>query len=358
MTLRIFNPDHDLALASNLANFTSPHAGRQLRHDLDWLPALWTDSDSIVLVEDKERAGRAVRRRNVANYSFATARQLPTLDIDSIEPWGWNAALCAQLKRMGVDKRLLPSADELNTIRELSHRRTAARLLRQLSTDGTIGEAKECKSREDIVSMLETHQELVIKAPWSSSGRGLRFLSAAKDDLARHEGWIRNTLARQGSVMAEPRYHNVKDLGMEFTSDGLGNIRYEGLSLFHTSNGAYTGNILATEQAKMQCLTSRFISEELLLTVRDNICSTLGPMLKNKYQGPLGIDMMVVRCDSQDGRPLFMLHPCVEINLRRTMGHVALAAEHLYNPNGDDDLRYVMRIAYQNNKYKLLIRRL
>ena len=32
--LQIFNPEHDIALAANLSNFTAPHAGRQLRHDL------------------------------------------------------------------------------------------------------------------------------------------------------------------------------------------------------------------------------------------------------------------------------------------------------------------------------------
>ena len=31
MTLHVFNPEHDIALASNLSNFTAPHAGRQLR---------------------------------------------------------------------------------------------------------------------------------------------------------------------------------------------------------------------------------------------------------------------------------------------------------------------------------------
>ena len=39
MNIHVFNPEHDIALASNLANFTAPHAGRQLRADLGFLPA-------------------------------------------------------------------------------------------------------------------------------------------------------------------------------------------------------------------------------------------------------------------------------------------------------------------------------
>ena len=56
MTLHIFNPEHDIALASGLANFTAPHAGRQLRHDLGFLPALWAQDGDAVLVENPERA--------------------------------------------------------------------------------------------------------------------------------------------------------------------------------------------------------------------------------------------------------------------------------------------------------------
>ncbi len=60
--LHIFNPEHDIALASNLTNFTAPHAGRQLRADLGFLPALWADEGDYVLVEDADYAALAYRR--------------------------------------------------------------------------------------------------------------------------------------------------------------------------------------------------------------------------------------------------------------------------------------------------------
>jgi hypothetical protein len=68
--------------------------------------------------------------------------------------------------------------------------------------------------------------------------------------------------------------------------------------------------------------------------------------------------MMIVAADEG-----YALHPCVEINLRRTMGHVALAL----SPH-DDDVRRVMRIEYTDyrpasaastsNNYLLRINRL
>ena len=56
MKFHIFNPEHDIALASNLANFTAPHAGRQLRHDLGFLPAVWAQEGDGILTDDVEHA--------------------------------------------------------------------------------------------------------------------------------------------------------------------------------------------------------------------------------------------------------------------------------------------------------------
>ena len=61
-TLHIFNPEHDIALAANLSHFTAPHAGRQLRADLGWLPALWAEEDDYILVEHVDAARKAYER--------------------------------------------------------------------------------------------------------------------------------------------------------------------------------------------------------------------------------------------------------------------------------------------------------
>lgn len=370
LTLHIFNPEHDIALASNLSNFTAPHAGRQLRHDLGFLPALWADDGDAVLVDDVEQARqsyqKAVRdlRRKTSNGRLKDiqwmARRVPVERsktssgiLHDIQPWGWDKALCAQLKRSGVGEHLLPSADDLEAIRQLSHRRVASQLLPQLQREGTVGESFECRSAEAIDDLLQHYGSLVLKAPWSSSGRGLRFLDAGHTPLSMQAGWVRNMLERQGSIMAEPCYNKVKDFGMEFRCEPDGTIRYLGLSLFHTANGAYTGNILATEAAKQSWL-STYLPEELTHSIQSDICRLLAPVLKDKYQGPFGVDMMIVsrggRKDNRGEETGFLLHPCVEINLRRTMGHVALSL----SPT-DDDIQAVMRIDYAADNYRLHI---
>jgi hypothetical protein len=219
--------------------------------------------------------------------------------------------------RYGVYERLLPSEDAIEQIRVLSHRRVSAWLLPLLRVDGTVGEAFECTTADDVDKLIGRYGRVVLKAPWSSSGRGLGFVP----EMNHIEGWLKNLLATQGSVMLEPYYNKVKDFGMEFYSDGNGNVGFLGLSLFHTANGAYTGNVLATEKAKREWI-SDYLPTTLLDAVQECICQVLGDVFQGRYQGPFGVDMMIVNGKSNG---IFLLHPCVEINLRRTMGHVALA---------------------------------
>ena len=340
-TLHIFNPEHDIALASNLANFTAPHAGRQLRADLGCLPAIWAKEGDVVLVDNVERSrkvwARLRHRVGRGDVRFVDKASLVKLDIDTVEPWGWDLALRAFLLRQGVT--VVPTEDAIAEIRRLSHRQTAAGLLQTLrEIDGTVGEARLVTSLDEVTALMAELGQVVVKAPWSSSGRGVRFWNTTTDESQRR--WLQNVISAQGGIMVEPYYKKVKDFGMEFMAMADG-IHYQGLSLFHTKNGAYSGNILASEQTKRDMM-SRYIRVELLDTVCNQIISTLD---LGHYRGPFGIDMMIV-----GGK----LHPCVEINLRRTMGHVALSM----SPAGSEDAVRVMRMGYDGRNYKLKINKL
>ncbi len=355
-TLHIFNPEHDIALASNLANFTAPHAGRELRADLGYLPVLWAEEGDMVLVDNVDYAMKAYRnlRRRIRyqqgaiplpklNIHFAAGNDASIRQATAVNPWGWDKTLTASLKRKGIDELLMPDDDRLDMIRRLSHRRTSAQLLPMLQQKGTVGESYECTRPDEVEALLARYGQVVMKAPWSSSGRGLRFLSSERTPFKMQAGWFRNVVAVQGSVMVEPFYNKVKDFGMEFYVEEPGKIRYLGLSLFHTANGAYVGNILATEKTKYEYI-SRYIPVCLIDAIKQDIMSFKG---LESYTGPFGVDMMVVA-----GEKGFLLHPCVEINLRRTMGHAALALTPV-----EDGLRYVMRIEVTND-YKLRINKL
>ena len=76
------------------------------------------------------------------------------------------------------------------------------------------------------------------------------------------------------------------------------------------------GNALAPQAALERVLARQFDGLDIL----KGICSAvLSQHLVARYEGPLGVDMMLVKTDQ-----CIMLHPCIEVNLRRTMGYVAL----------------------------------
>ncbi len=360
MTLHIFNPEHDLALACNKANFTPPHAARGLRNDLGFLPALWAEDGDKVLVDNCEVAEKALRkvavrigRRDIEwkrrRIAFVEPAELVALadyeGMDNIDPWGWDATLrCALMRNFGRTHTALPTLEQLDDIRTLSHRRVAAEVLKRIEGDGVVGKSFECRAIDEVRELAARFGRVVLKAPWSGSGRGIRFI----DDVVDYHrtGWVNNLIASQGAVMLEPFYNKVEDFGMEFRALADGSVVYEGLSVFSTQNGAYTGNVLATETAKQEML-GRYLSPALLDDVKGQIIRHTCDIFRGRYQGPFGVDMMVVA--SPDGDRC-KLHPCVEINLRRTMGHVALTL----SPD-DDEVKRVMRIDYNKDKYQLII---
>ena len=140
----------------------------------------------------------------------------------------------------------------------------------------------------------------------------------------------------------EPYYNKVKDFGMEFEMvDGV--VKYCGLSLFQTIKGAYAGNILASEEEKEEILAS-YVSLDQLAQIRQHIIETLQPVLKSIYSGPFGVDMMIA---SKDGQ--LELVSCIELNLRRTMGHVALELAKIAKP------QRLMRVDFDGNRYHLRV---
>lgn len=356
MKIRVFNPEHDLALASNMERFTSPHAGRQLRNDLSFLPALWADEGDVVVVNEVDAANeawKALRKVNKVDVEFCTLDQLSTIlehekgRVEAVDPWGWDLAIRFQFLQAGVPENLLPSKETVAEVRRLSGRQMTTSMLEKLR-DGlkvnTCGESIYVTDEESFNAILLKEKNIVAKAPWSSSGRGVRyFFEGKKTENAAN--WIVNTIRLQGGVMVEPLYNKVKDFGMEFERLKDGSVRYLGLSLFETRNGAYTGNILATESEKREMM-AQYLDLALLDEVTARLERLLSELLMPLGALPLclGVDMMVVAKEKADG---FLLHPCVEINLRRTMGHVALAVSPLA-----DGHQGSMAVVFEGKKYK------
>lgn len=347
MKLYIFNPEHDIALAYDNFYITLPHAIQELKANLSFMPALWADDGDCVLTDDIQFALKALKQLHKphADILFLNSNDISNVPFTEICPWGWDKSLKTSLSSHGVNDALLPSDDFLLNIRSLSSRKQTINLLKYLRKnikEQTCGESLFADNMKSLEEIIIRHRHVIVKAPWSSSGRGLRYVESGRISSSMR-GWMHNIIKNQGGIMVEPYYNRLKDFAMEFYSHGDGSVDYKGLSVFNTDKGSYTGNIIATEDAK-QTIIRRYIPENILITVRQRIITYFSELLKNTYRGPFGIDMMIV---SGNGGSGYLLHPCVEINLRMTMGHVANSL-----PCHDNSPEELMKIVHNVN-YKL-----
>ena len=338
-TLHIFNPSHDEALAANTPYYYPTKAARTLAADLCVLPAWWAKPGDYILIPIEVALPPADFCPNGVHFVHPSDLKKGVVEqFTAVAPWGWDDLLIHQLKQAGVPASLLPSAEKMSVIRQLSSRHTAVLLLKSLRADlpNSVGESFWATTEEEVWNIAANYPAVMLKAPWSCSGRGV--FSAQPDAPESIRKRVARILREQGAIEVEPLYERVSDFALEFYANEQ-TVHYTGLSAFVTTAiGAYAGNKIDEEEILLQQLPQE-IREQLLATI-ESMERHLQHLLHNQYQGPLGIDLMCVRND--DGQ--LALHPCVEINLRNTMGQVALACRK-YLPAGHSGIYRLQPLA-------------
>jgi len=324
----IFNPAHDLSLANDDPNFNPPLSARKLETDLSCLPVWFAPNGSLVWSSPENTGWLNGWKRLLPGLSCTEITSVPDFqNISAIHPWGWDKSIAKQLlvsteaesgQRHALT-HLLPSENHLAEIKRLSHRRTAAKALHYLRSESGCNEilplpAIEIQDLAAVEHYSKTHAGVIFKAPWSGSGKGLCWVRGSLSDS--HRGWCRNVLEKQGSLMAEQIYDVAQNFALLFRCEN-GKASFAGYSLFETEKGIYRSNSLLSDDAILARL-SRFIQPQLLLAIRELLQPFIDEHIAPFYSGMLGVDMFIFN----DNNTL-RIHPCVEINLRMTMGAVA-----------------------------------
>lgn len=319
-TLHIFNPEHDLALGvAPSGHYTPPAEVRELKKYNSLLAAVYAADNDFILIPSDIRDDEISKLPYYSKVLEKSIRVIKKEDLkehsakfSDIRPWGWDLEIRKDLVNAGVDPRLLPSIRQIDSIRRLSHRRTAIKLRKHISEILQIPikyPPVELFSLEEAKRFLEQNPISYFKAPWSSSGRGI-----VVSDHISEKGlmeWIHGTLKKQGSVIAEPAWSRVFDFATEWHIIN-GAVVFSGYSVFKTSSrGKYHGNVEADQINLERMITDMSPSFPSYLKAQEK---ALAEIIAPHYEGPLGIDCFT---DSEGD-----INPCVEINLRLTMGHV------------------------------------
>lgn len=256
------------------------------------------------------------------NARYNMAKVWHNEDIEACFPWGWSKATVWYLERAGINPQRLPSTEMLEKLRALSHRRLTIEAHRSLKSGINVIEASSMSQCE---AFLNTYKRVIGKYPWSSTGRGL--FSGNNTFRESFLNRCMGAINHQGSVMLEPYFDVITDFAMLYKAHS-NSITFEGFSLFNTNKRAYTGNILLSD-SEIKKELSFLIDETIIDNTSKSMCAFLNEKIAGHYQGFIGVDMFVYR----DNNNAFKLNPCVEINLRTTMGIVAheLVCRHLGN---------------------------
>ena len=341
-SLYLFNPENDLALVQNNATYTAPSNAIRLHNAGALIPMWFCNNDDIIVAPNTNLEWvKQIHSKFEINGTILNASNIST--ITELKPWGWSKHVCQQFIDSGINKSLLPTTEQLDKMRMLSHRRITIEISKYLQEQALISNPTipfEAKCEQDILNFAHKHNSFYIKSPWSSSGRGvINSSSMCKAELIRQALGMIN---RQGSVICEKALDKVKDFAMLFYSDG-NTIKYLGLSYFYnTETGTYLGNIIDSQDNILQEFNN-FNTTLKISELSHILASTLSKLICPHYIGYLGVDMMIYKNDNK-----FEIAPCVELNLRMTMGTVPLlwSSKHLakgakgimqieYNPNNN-----------------------
>ncbi len=313
---RELNLEHDLCLATEEMNFIPPRAVVEFAQKCRWI----------------ERFMRA-----------------PEGGQSAVVTWGWDIQLRERLLKEGVPEEELPTQEELKFIKEYSRREMAVELLGYLNgnwrdwENGNRMVPSEYRivahSLRDVEEFIVKNGRIVLKAPLSGSGKGVRFVTG--EMMETDKGWCRRMLESQGTVIVEERLDVVQEFAMLFEVGDRG-IKFLGYSMFYASNGAYKGNLLASngylEEKLVEVAANATswggekgvetgilgkpgvcVTRKTLEVIREKVVGFLQERLCGRYSGFVGVDMFLYR----DGEERIMVNPAVEINLRMTMGLIA-----------------------------------
>lgn len=337
----LFNPSCDFAVGNGSPSWQPGKLIRTMEHDLGNLPQFLGKSGDIVLT-----SGMPSPRLCdwLANAGFPVpqflhfntySRIIPAVEESAgwLRPWGWSPAAHQHLKAFKPfcsGKFLESPMAQWNPLhRDLFSRNTAAAALRLILEESGYplfldkkAQPRICTTLSGIETLADHWGKLMIKMPWSSSGRGLQPITRfpLHPSIARR---ISGMLKSQGYILAEPLHRKAADLAFLYDISG-DRISFTGYSRFFTDDkGQYKGNYLNGWPGSFPDEVKSFaaMAESLLPEIHIRILKKLN--VSELYSGPLGIDVLIYR----DNNNHLRINPCQEINWRYTMGNIALHLE-------------------------------
>lgn len=306
--------------------------------DLSPLPVLLAKPDDVVLVK-KETTDEYIYR--LQKTTFKLPRFLVLEDAmknnsfinspkNKLMPWGWSPAahrLLESLKPSCSEAfRNSPISSWKPEYRQIYSKKFAREILqsvaKKIPSDILLPPhlmTEICTTKQDFEELLKKWGKLMVKAPWSSSGRGLQPVTKTPVHPKVWEKLL-GVVKEQGYAIAEPFLHKILDMAYQFEIE-KGKVRFIGTSFFSTDKkGQYQKSYINGLPADTDASLLQFVDDAQKLVVPVLKQELENSLLSQFYEGFFGVDTLVYLDDNQN----FRINPCLEINVRQNMGLLSL----------------------------------
>jgi len=333
--IHYFNPGHETAVLNASKHYHPPAHIAKMQADLAFLPAWYASAGDFVymetpLPEDFRLSCKPLdfQVKQLTPADFSENRE--TFQHATVDLWGISPQSVYFFEKLSEQWNLSLAVPEWKEeFRFLGSRFASQKFLASLLNH--IPEI-EPEIYPQFVSSIETieqltvqsQEQLLVKSPYSSSGRGLIWLPPAK--LAQSERQLlAGMLKKQRQVSIEKALDKQLDFSMQFEITAEGKTQFRGFSIFQTNaKGAYEKSRLDSQERLEEQITS-FIDKKLLFQAQKSLTEIIREMVAPYYTGIIGIDMLVYKTGD-----FYRLHPCVEINMRKNMGYLAVRLAEKY----------------------------
>ena len=353
----LFNPTCEYAIANGNANWQSNQVLQKMESDLSAIQLYFADEKDFILVDKIPLSGFIstlhqldlklpdfILKKDAIKYSYFAG-----IPKNKLLPWGWSPAahkLLSPLKESCSDEfKTSPVFNWQPEHKKMYSKKFAKDVLQQLvsQVNSPIFLPQKlvpeiCTSKPEVEMLIKKWNKIMVKAPWSSSGRGLQPVTKTPVHTKVWEK-ILGTINDQGYVIVEPLLEKVLDYSFQFTMS-KGKIEFLGISNFVTDKkGQYLGNNLNGLPENIEQEVVEFHQHSISEILHPLILILENSILSRYYEGNFGVDTLIF----SDENNRLRINPCLELNIRQNMGLLSLYLEKMIVP----EKKGVYRMFYQ-----------
>jgi hypothetical protein len=341
-----FNPTCEYAVGNGQPSWQPNLLLQKMEEDLGTLPSYFAHQKDIVLVKKMPPVPFMRKMEDIGMdipeffpvHEITRDKNIADRPKNRLLPWGWSPAvhrLLGPLKSScSAEFHESPVAQWRPDYRDLYSRKFARdilySLLPHLPSEFTIQShmlPEICISVKQIGQLQSRWRKIMVKAPWSSSGRGLQPLTKTPV-VPKVQEKLQGIINDQGYAMAEPFLNKQLDLALQFELK-KGKVQYLGVSRFITDRkGRYEGNYLNGWAPELNSAVVKFAEMMCQLLPAPIAAVIEAGELAKSFEGSFGVDTLIFT----DEEGSLRINPCLELNLRMTMGLLSLRLEKIIAP--------------------------